>query len=377
MKLEVIEALRKPVSNPKERFQELFSLYRKEKTASFALTRYFNASGYSPANYKSLEYELKKLYKITDKDLADKQTYKPTGVKKSLEEKIIEFHNEFADPYDDSAENFVVTDELKEAFKDEDLAKFLEAKPAAVEIPQWSKGVQGTNERKEFLKNQGVTDIPSKNKDLDAEIAKLASPDEAAIYEAAWEKVEEAYNNIFRAAEKKATEVVVNAPKDAQDGLRLRDEFPFLFDADCPDKLKILVADKITAFNNVIKGRKQIKDMAVVGMTEEEFYEAAVVIVQNFELNQLIYAELNYFKEHGKILGEHPIFKEEVLVEAVNNMSTKELTKRQKNLRTYISREEKTLEKMEQGDAYNELAQKLEDWKHEIELVTKRLDTIQ
>src|SRR5690625_1129201 len=50
-----------------------------------------------------------------------------------------------------------------------------------------------------------------------------------------------------------------------------RDEFPFLNDKDCPEELKILAADKITAFTKVSEGRKTLKAVAdkEIEMTED------------------------------------------------------------------------------------------------------------
>ena len=92
-------------------------------------------------------------------------------------------------------------------------------------------------------------------------------------------------------------------------------------------------------------------------------------------MNLDIYDELNYYNEHKQILGKHPIFKEEMMNESVEAMTTKELIKRQKNLRSYISREEKVLEKMKEGDEKVALSEKIVDWKHELELVDKRVDS--
>ena len=167
----------------------------------------------------------------------------------------------------------------------------------------------------------------------------------------------------------------LDAPEDVKQGIKLRDQFPFLTDADCPDKFKILVADKFTAHATFVGSREDIKKMIADGATFEDLFELAKKAVENFELNLDIYDELNYYNEHKQILGKHPIFKEEMMNESVEAMTTKELIKRQKNLRSYISREEKVLEKMKEGDEKVALSEKIVDWKHELELVDKRVDS--
>jgi hypothetical protein len=119
-----------------------------------------------------------------------------------------------------------------------------------------------------------------------------------------------------------------------------------------------------------------LKALIAVGTSNEDIFEIAKNTVKNFELNLEIYDELNFYKEHGKILGEHPIFADKMLKESVEGMSTVELTKRQKNLRTYVSRDEKAFNKMEEGEAKDKFGEKLQAWKDELDLVNARLEKI-
>lgn len=172
------------------------------------------------------------------------------------------------------------------------------------------------------------------------------------------------------------TKALTDAPNEVKEGLKLRDEFPFLDETDCPDEFKILVADKRTAYKNWKEGRDECKALLAAGVSNEELYEVASQTVKDFKLNLDIYDELNYYQEHKQILGKHPIFANKMLVEKVEAMSTIDLGKRQKNLRTYVSRDEKTLNKMEEGEAKTAFAKKVQDWKDELELVDARLEKI-
>lgn len=315
MKSEVIEALHDKKLSPPQRFQKLFDLYRKHPEALPILNRSFNAQGYSPVNIQSIEYELKKVYKIRDTEVAefvapkDIKVIAPQGLSAELSEKLAAFDIEKANY---AKELVPMANEVAAALK--------------VELPS-KKGV----DLKEFLKSH----VP------------VAPAPEVNPFE--------------------------DAPDDVKTSIKLRDEFPFLSEADCPDKFKILIADKMTAYENYKASREDIQKLLEAGASEEELFEKGKQAVENFELNLDIYDELNHYKEHKQILGKHPIFKEEMLQAQVDAYSTKDLIKTQRNLRSYISRETKVLDKMEDSDDKTALTQKVADWTAELELIDKRL----
>src|SRR5690606_748194 len=153
---------------------------------------------------------------------------------------------------------------------------------------------------------------------------------------------------------------------------KLRQEFPFLSEDNVPDKLKILVADKFTALEKFEAAHEQIQKMKAAGETEGLF-DLGKKAVENWELNQLIYDELNHYQEHKEILGNHPIFADEMLQKQVDAYSTKEAMKRQGNLRSYISRETPKLEKMA-ADKKEKAEAKIKGWQDELNLIDARLN---
>ncbi|HUI32013.1 MAG TPA: hypothetical protein VLY84_00220 [Dysgonamonadaceae bacterium] len=316
MKLKVIEALHSKELVQRERFQVLFDLYRKHPEALPTLNRSFNAQGYSPANLRSIEYELKKTYKIKDSEVASFSAKETKVVR--LDVKAL------------SAELLAELQLLD--FDVVDYSKVL--KPLANRVA----------------------------KELDVKLESTKKVDLIAFLKGHTTNTVEAAPNPF-----------IDAPEDVKQGIKLRDEFPFLKDETCPDKFKILVSDKFTAYENFKSGREEIKKLLAEGATEADLFELAKSVVENFELNLEIYDELNYYKEHGQILGKHPIFKEEMMQATVDAYSTKELLKTQGNLRSYISRETKVIEKMEDGDQKAALMQKVMDWTAELTMIDKRL----
>ena len=81
---------------------------------------------------------------------------------------------------------------------------------------------------------------------------------------------------------------------------RFRDDFPFLRAPDCPPELKILAADKITAHERYIQAHERLFDCT----TLNECYTTAREAIENFQENRAIFQELDYYREHGAILGK-------------------------------------------------------------------------
>ena len=68
-------------------------------------------------------------------------------------------------------------------------------------------------------------------------------------------------------------------------------------------------------------------------------------LVDNYIDNRLIWQELNWYKEHGSILGKHPAFAEFRRRRQLNDMSVKQLVKRQQQVEMNIWRVKNELAK--------------------------------
>lgn len=83
-----------------------------------------------------------------------------------------------------------------------------------------------------------------------------------------------------------------------------RSEWPYLSDPTCPPQLKALAADKISCWERYTEAHKQLFDCSSV----DECYQVAHALIENFKENRQIHEELDYYKQHGSILGQHHIF---------------------------------------------------------------------
>lgn len=88
---------------------------------------------------------------------------------------------------------------------------------------------------------------------------------------------------------------------------KLREEFPFLADKSCPDAFKILVADMMTAHDNYIQAHEDLFNIT----NEDDAFDAADKLINNYLDNQAIWKELNHYKATGTILGKHPYFQDQ------------------------------------------------------------------
>jgi hypothetical protein len=136
---------------------------------------------------------------------------------------------------------------------------------------------------------------------------------------------------------KEEIETLKLAPK--LDAKSIRVEFPFLSEKDCPDEFKILVADKITAWNQYLDIQEELvriesgEDFA----TPERKANLAELAISYFDENQKIYDELNCYQTTGKVLGVHPIFKKLQLTREIETMTADELIKYKGSSAKYFS----------------------------------------
>lgn len=113
-----------------------------------------------------------------------------------------------------------------------------------------------------------------------------------------------------------------------------REDWPFLSRPDCPPELKILAADKITAWTNFAGEHEKLFDC----VTLEQCLEHAKNCVFYYQQNRKIFSEFAYYQDNGHVLGKHPVFGEVRRSHEMLSAGPIELMRRQHNLRAAISR---------------------------------------
>jgi hypothetical protein len=365
MKQEVLNLLINLPRTPEELFNKAFALYRRSAGKNPQSERFLNAAGFTAVNLENLLYDLKQLHGITD---AQVRMAKATPVKAE----------------------FVLTLENIANTEMADIIEFLIKKGITVPVlPEFSKGTPGNTERKQFIAFNNIISKGNTNKLMDEAIsdfhsAKIVDLARALVTPA--EVVAEATKEEEIAIEVTATtkeEVFTTAPDDVKEAVKLRDEFPFLDEVDCPEELYILVGKKMAHYHAYAKAHKAllviVKENAekineLFELNDKEIFALALSAVENFTVNQDIYAELAYYKENKTILGVHPIFAERKAKSTVDLMSIPDATTRMNNLENYIRRETKKLGAKKTTDLEKEkINKKLAAWEFELALIKAKL----
>lgn len=85
-----------------------------------------------------------------------------------------------------------------------------------------------------------------------------------------------------------------------------REEFPYLNRPDCPVELETLASRKFTRYHAYVDLHTKLKDCTSL----DDCARVSKEIIDNYIDNRSIWNELNYYQQHNKLLGKHPIFLE-------------------------------------------------------------------
>lgn len=150
---------------------------------------------------------------------------------------------------------------------------------------------------------------------------------------------------------------------------KFRSDFPFLADPACPPELKVLASNKITAYHAYCQAHKRLFDCTNL----DEQFSTVKQLVENFIENRQIFNEFNHYKEHGRILGVHPIFKELQEISNLRSLSSIELYQKKKKLEHNIWRIEKELSRKGKAELQIAREKRLQQKKNELAEVDRLL----
>lgn len=170
-------------------------------------------------------------------------------------------------------------------------------------------------------------------------------------------------------------DVRVNVPQQRPEkpSRRFRDDWPFLSDPSCPMELKVLASDKISAYHNYCDLHEKLFDCT----TEKEAFETAKNLLENYRQNRIILSEFAYYREHGSILGKHPIFKESKMLRRYQAMTDFELFSNQKRLEGAIWRIKSEIAKGDKPHLLSKREARLRQKQRELETVVSMIQEIQ
>ena len=156
----------------------------------------------------------------------------------------------------------------------------------------------------------------------------------------------------------------------------LREEFPFLNDADCPEIMFVVVGKRISAYKEYQKLHSEIQANSTneTKFSPEVELEKTLACERAFNENQLLWDELNFYNENRTILGKHPLFKEQVAKREVDVMTNEELFKFKNSTATFLSRKKKELLKSaKDADKVAQINKDIADREYRLELVNAKI----
>ena len=162
---------------------------------------------------------------------------------------------------------------------------------------------------------------------------------------------------------------ITELPEYVRKSIKLRDEFPFLREKDCPEPLKILVADMISAYENYMINHERLFTAA----TPEDFAAATKDVVENYLENREIWDELTHYKEKKELLGKHPVFAQMVRFKEIATLKGDELAKLQKSLENNISRNKKKIDEEPEHPETSNRIEMVEAYQRELAEVKRLL----
>lgn len=175
---------------------------------------------------------------------------------------------------------------------------------------------------------------------------------------------------LFKKANIPYTTLIASSPKQPHTSPpKLRNQWPFLADPECPPELKLLISDKITAYRNCVQEYNNLTEASSAAAQ----HIAVRTLVTNFINNYDIFKELKHYKDNGKVLGEHAIFAQYQLLRDLRNSSTMELIKKKKNLEHAIWRNESNIKKDKRADLLHSRTEKIKELKMQLAEVDRLL----
>lgn len=157
--------------------------------------------------------------------------------------------------------------------------------------------------------------------------------------------------------------------------IKFREKFPFLNSEDCPDVLKVLVADMFTAFGKYKTALEKLN-----ALEDQDSAESAALCettVEEYLKNREIWDELEYYKEHGQILGKAAKFAEIKKAEELSRLSDVELLNKRRSAEVNISKRKKALEKARGSRDEEKIAKEseaLSNWQEKKEAIDRELE---
>ncbi len=204
----------------------------------------------------------------------------------------------------------------------------------------------------------------------DAEILSKRSPVEKAVEEVTSAVLSDISGGNPDAATLDDSNIEITKKTD------LHSQFPFLTSSDCPAEMHIVTGQLVASWKryNILHAQLQRVNAGEEEMSEEDKFNLIANCNAEFELNDSLYKELDYFQENKSVLGKVEALQEYKVQKEVDAMSTEELIRFRDNSGPYFSKGKTDLSKPDLPEAKREkIVKKLKEREFRLALVNKKL----
>jgi hypothetical protein len=163
---------------------------------------------------------------------------------------------------------------------------------------------------------------------------------------------------------------------DEQSNTKIREDFPYLNDKDCPEVLYVIVGKRIAAYKNYqhLHAVLQKVNLGEIEMSEEEKLQLTIECDAAFNENRMLWDELKYYGKNKAILGKHSIFREHNIQKEVEEMTQEKLVNFRASSVKYFHDQKVALEKHKDNlEKIEEINQRISDRTYKLSLVNKKL----
>ena len=122
-----------------------------------------------------------------------------------------------------------------------------------------------------------------------------------------------------------------------------------------------MASRKFTRYRAYVRLHAGLRDCS----TLQQCAKVAGELVENYIDNRLIWAELDWYRQHGTILGRHPIFAEFRKRKKLNGMTVKELIRRLQQVEMNIWRVKNEMEKNDKPHLHSARRERLAGYEKE------------
>ena len=158
-------------------------------------------------------------------------------------------------------------------------------------------------------------------------------------------------------------------PRSSLPTPRLRDEYPFLNEPDCPVELQALVTRKVTDYHRYQQLYGELRDCADI----DELSEKSGQLLDAYLDNQAIKRELDYYQKNHRVLGRHPMFKHFQELSRLRSMSVRDLIREQDKVKNNIWRVNSEIRKGDKPQLDGKRQQKLQMYEQKLSEINRLL----